>query len=329
MFIVSAAQRLRHGVLCSVLLFSLAAIAQAPVERLPPPVPSASTAPLPDTQPDEPAYSPAIFAKPVDPSQLAFLKQYAGRTTSDMLRDKAAKKMLWSFIPSCEFHYGRDMPLKDAFEMVTDHSRDTVDLVDDRYLAFYGESGPYLSGKGAMWVDLQTGIALGVFFHTPTNGEPTPCLVVFGNQVQETALRYTQMPPSFIDFMSRWTARRLVPPITPRYFIGGNKKRILLEHDEDFCVPYGDSPSAHPACDEATADAADLDVNAAYYLDKIHYATNGTAWMLGPDQVAWLQFRDTSCGSVADRLSCRIRVTRERTHVILHLPPPHAPRGRR
>ncbi len=311
--------------LCLLLLIGAVSLrAQAPIERVPPP-PSPASAPATPVVPpadaaDDVAPNRDIFQKPVDPSQLLFLKQYAGKTTADLLKDKAAKKLLWSFIPSCEFHYGRDMPLKDAFEMVTDHAKDPVLLVEDRYLVISGEMGPYLSGKGGMWVDLQKGIALGVFYFTPTNGEPTPSVVVFGNQVQEPSLRFSQMPPVFTEFLNQWAQRRLLPAITPRYFIGGNKKRILLEHDEDYCAPYGGAPNAHPACDQAAADAADVDVNSAYYLDKIHYATNGTAWMLGPDQVAWLQFRDTSCRGIADPLGCRIRVTRERTHVILHLP---------
>jgi hypothetical protein len=39
--------------------------------------------------------------------------------------------------------------------------------------------------------------------------------------------------------------------------------------------------------------------------------------MLGPDQVAFLSVRDRTCGGVLDPLGCRMRMTRERTHVIL------------
>jgi len=67
-----------------------------------------------------------------------------------------------------------------------------------------------------------------------------------------------------------------------------------------------------------TADAADLDATAAYYLDQIHYATNGTAWMIGQDQVEWIQMRNSTCGAGPDPLACRIRISRERTNVIIH-----------
>jgi len=65
-------------------------------------------------------------------------------------------------------------------------------------------------------------------------------------------------------------------------------------------------------------------MNAASYLEQTHHVTNATAWMItGDDQVAWIQVRDTTCGGVLDPLGCHIRMTRERTHVILHAPPPH------
>jgi hypothetical protein len=169
-----------------VLSCALSVLAQAPIERLPPsPDNPTATASQTASPGDETPYNPEIFQKPLPASQLAFLKQYAGRTTGDMLHDKATRKLLWSFIPNCMFHYGRDMPMDDAFDIVTDRSREPVDLIDNRYLVFSGESGPYLRGRGAMWIDLEQGIALGIFFFTPTNGEPTPSVVVFGRQVKE------------------------------------------------------------------------------------------------------------------------------------------------
>ena len=104
----------------------------------------------------------------------------------------------------------------------------------------------------------------------------------------------------------------------PIYFIGGVDRKILLEHDEDFCSPV-DSTTAPAHCEQMNADAADIDLDAAYYLEQTDHATNATAWMInGPDQVAWIQVRDDTCRVVPDRLRCRIRVTRERTHVIIN-----------
>jgi hypothetical protein len=65
------------------------------------------------------------------------------------------------------------------------------------------------------------------------------------------------------------------------------------------------------------ADAADVDETAAYYLDQVHYATNATAWMVGPDQVAWLQVRANTCSGAANPLGCRILVTRTHTRLLM------------
>jgi hypothetical protein len=57
----------------------------------------------------------------------------------------------------------------------------------------------------------------------------------------------------------------------------------------------------------------------AYYLKQVNYATNAAAWMIGGEgMVAWFQVRDNTCSVVPDPLGCRIRMTRERTHMILN-----------
>jgi uncharacterized protein YecT (DUF1311 family) len=227
------------------------------------------------------------------------------------------------FVPDCTFHYGRDMPLSDALDMVIKGSKQPVLLRDGRYLTLAGEKGPYLAGRAFLWVDLQSGIALGTFFFTPTNGEPTPSVVVFSRQVKEKTIAMSDLPAAFEDDLIQWSTGNRIPPVTARYLITGLNKRILLEHDEDYCAVSPGQPSApQTICLQMTADAADVDENTAYYLDKIHYATNGTAWMIGPDQVAWVQVRDRTCGGGLDPLGCRIRVTREHTHLIIGRPGP-------
>jgi hypothetical protein len=59
-------------------------------------------------------------------------------------------------------------------------------------------------------------------------------------------------------------------------------------------------------------------VNAAYYLEQVNYATNATAWMIvGQDQVDWLAVRESTCRVGPHPLECRIRMTRQRTKVIV------------
>jgi uncharacterized protein YecT (DUF1311 family) len=68
------------------------------------------------------------------------------------------------------------------------------------------------------------------------------------------------------------------------------------------------------------ADAADDDMNAAYFMQETGNVANATAWMLGPDQIAWLQVRDRTCGPRG--YSCRVHITRERTAVLTGHPAP-------
>jgi hypothetical protein len=216
------------------------------------------------------------------------------------------------------FHYGRDMPLIDAIEIVLNGSSEPVQLRDGRYLLVSGHSGPYLLGRGFVWFDLKDGIALGGFYFHPTNGEPTPAVNIFSRQVKEELLTLGQLPPAFPDDLRQWSAASRVPAVTTRYFINGENRKILLEHDEDYCNGAG----VQGNCQQMNADAADIDMNAAYYLEQTNHATNATAWMItGEDQVAWIRVRDNTCGIGLDPLRCRIRITRVRVHVILRRHP--------
>jgi hypothetical protein len=279
-------------------------------------------------QPPASNYDKAIFLKPIPPDQLAFLNQSAGAPSKDLFRDKQFHKLMKSFVPDCMFHYGRDMPLSDALEMVIKDSPQPVEIRDGRYLMLSGRNGPYLAGRGFLWIDMQDGIALGGFYFHPTNGEPTPSVVIFSRQVKEDPLGQSQLPPAFVDDLIQWSTESRIPPITTRYFITGSNKRILLEHDEDYCM-RADGTIAPPesGCQQMNADAADIDMNTASYLDQTHYATNATAWMINdPDQIAWLQVRTDRCRIGPDPLGCHIRMTRERTHVIIRRTPvSHSP----
>ena len=286
------------------------------------PQPQASTAPVSN-------YDKAIFQKPIPADQLAFLNQFSGVAAKDVMRDKQFRKLMKTFVPDCIFHYGRDMPLSDALDIVFKDSTLQVLIRDGRYLSISGLNGPYLAGRGFLWIDMQEGIGLGGFYFHPTNGEPTPSLVIFSRQVvKQDSLGLSQLPPAFADDLIQWSTESRVPPVTTRYFITGSNKRILLEHDEEFCSKAdGTSASPDSGCVLMDADAADADMTAASYLDQTHHATNATAWMINdPDQIAWLQVRNNTCSAGPDPLRCHIRMTRERTAVIINRSPmPHPP----
>jgi uncharacterized protein YecT (DUF1311 family) len=264
-------------------------------------------------------YDKAIFQKPIPVEQLAVVNHFVGTSASDVIRDKQFRKFLHSVLPDRTFHYGWDMSPFDAFDRVLTGSPQPVQIRDGRYVIVSSRSGPYLNGRGFIWIDMQDGIVLAAFYFHPTNGEPTPTVTVFSRQVKEESLRMGQLPPVFAEALSTWSAESDIAPVTTRYFIGDSNKKILLEHDEDYCVPgNGSSAPAADDCEQMNADAADIDLNAAYYLDQTNHATNATAWMIvGADQIAWVQLRDNTCRSGPERLRCHIRMTRERTQVIL------------
>jgi hypothetical protein len=267
-------------------------------------------------------YDPAIFLNRMPAPQLDFMRQYDGAPAKSLLKDKQFKNTLKAVVPDCMFHYGRDMPARDAMDLVMSDSKTPVSIRDGRYLTVSGTNGPYLSGKAFLWIDLQEGIGIGGFYFHPTNGEPSPTLTVFSRQIKESALSMGQLPPDFARDLGEWEGISRVPLLSTRYFIGEPKKRILLEHDEDYCLQQnGTMASPQSGCQQMNADAADLDMNAAYYLDQVHHATNATAWMItGADQVAWLDVRTHTCGI---DVACRIRVTRVHTAVMVgHRPHP-------
>lgn len=266
-------------------------------------------------------YNKAIFQNPIPAGNLEFLRRFDGRASGDVARDSQFHKWMRAVLPDCMFHYGHDMPLLEAMETVLNGSAQPAEIRDGRYFMISGHSGPYLLGRGMLWIDLQDGIVLGAFYFHPTNGEPTPAVNVFSRQVREEFMALSELPPAFAEDLNRWSENSRVPQITPRYFITGSNKKILLEHDEDYClVPDGDT--APPDCQQMNSDAADVDMDAANYVEQTHHATNATAWMIpGEDQKVFIRVRTSTCG---DLLPCRVRLTRERVHVIIHLPPrPH------
>lgn len=279
-----------------------------------------------DAAAPEPPPPPAVFEKPIPADQLSFLYSFVGRPAKEMMKDKRFKDALKSGIPRTEYHYGSDMPLDDALKDALDGSPLPVDIRDGRFLMAAGSEGPYLSGRGFIWIDLKAGTFLGGFYFHPTNGEPTPTLTVFSKQLTDTSLSMSQLPPDFAQDVAQWTTVSSVRWVEPRYFIPENGKKYVLLHDEDYCAAGPNTPAAGPdRCQELNAEAADADMNAAYFMKETGNAANATAWMLGPDQVAWIGLRDRTCGN---GLVCRIQFTRQRTRVLTGHPGGGPPRGR-
>jgi len=124
-------------------------------------------------------YDKSIFQKPIPAEQLTLVNHFVGSSANDTIRDKQFRKFLHSVLPDRTFHYGWDMSPFDAFDRVLTGSPQPVQIRDGRYVIVSSRSGPYLKGRGFIWIDMQDGIALAAFYFHPTNGEPTPTVTVF------------------------------------------------------------------------------------------------------------------------------------------------------
>jgi hypothetical protein len=261
---------------------------------------------------------PAVIQNRIPADQLAFLNEFAGKTPHEIQKDKRFRSVMKQVVPRTVYHYGRDMPLSETVETMLDGAPLPIDIREGRYAMIASHGGPYLSGKGFVWFDMQEGIALGgVYFH-PINGEPAPTLAIYSRQLRETDLSMSQLPMAFQQDLAQWMLVTNPKYVSPRYFIPENGKKYVLVHDEDYCAyPLGTPPVSPDRCEELNAEAADADVDAAYFMAETHNAANATAWMLGNDQLAWIGIRDQSCGVGPVGLPCRIRFARRRTRVLI------------
>lgn len=282
-------------------------------------------------KPAEPRPDVSIFQKPIASEQLTFLAAFDGHSSKDVAKDGKFHKLAHNVVPDALYHYHRDLPLSDVLEAVITGVPLPVEVRVARYAMVSGQTEPGGGGLGFLWTDIHDGIALGGISFHPTNGEPTPTLTIFSKQVKEESLEMSQFPPAFAQDLYEWSARTGVPTVITRYFINDSGMKIVLEHDEDYCA-HQDGAAAPPpdVCQQMNSDAADIDMQAAYFMDRTGYASNATARTASEsDQGAWIVLRDRTCKAGPDLLNCRIRMTRERTHVLLNRrrtggpPPPH------
>jgi len=278
-----------------------------------------------DQPPSQSKYIKDIFQGPVPAERLTFLNRFSGAPVKDLAHDKQFHQLMHEIVPDCLFHYGMDMKLTDALDSILKESAAPVQLRDSRYLLVSSQNSPKVRGRAFLWFDLQDGIGLGGLYFNPTNGEPSPTLTVFSRQIRTQSLSLGQLPPAFAQDMQQWSHDVHAPALTTRYFITGSNEKILLEHDEFDCAP-GDAPAARPGnvCEQMNLDAADVDMNAAYYLEQTGHATNATARMItGEEQRVWMGTRESSCRIAPDPFRCRVSMTRVHIHGIIHTSPSH------
>lgn len=276
--------------------------------------PGGSAAP----EPEAPPPPPAVLQPLIPSAQLAFLKGFAGQPTKVLMKDKQFHALTKEVIPRSFYHYGHNMFLTETMDMALEDSSLPVQIVDGRYVVVSGYSGPYLRGRGFLWFDTQQGVALGAFYFQPTNGEPTPTLTVFSRQLTDTVLTMGQLPAAFQEEVDVWTLAAGIPLVTPRYFIPEDGKKYALLHDEDYCAHPPNTPAPpEDVCEQLNANAAEADMDAAYFMKETGNAADATAYRLLPEQITWIGMRERTCGA---GLACRVEITRRRTAVLINRP---------
>jgi hypothetical protein len=231
--------------------------------------------------PSLPPLDRAIFQKSITRNQLEFLNDYAGRPAYEVVRERRLRELVNMVVPYTPFHFGLDMPLPNAIEAILSGSPTPVEIREGRYMMVSTQGGRG-AARGFIWLDMQEGIALGGIFFHPTNGEPTPTLTLFSKQVKQDSVDMGQLPVAFAQDLSQWAAMAGIPPITTRYFINASSEKIVLAHDEDFCRRTEGMPAVpEDVCKQMNANAAEVDIKAAHFLDQTHYASNATMRMTG------------------------------------------------
>jgi hypothetical protein len=265
--------------------------------------------------------APAVFEERIPIEQLQFLKGYTGEAAKKLTKDKQFNALLKQVEPKSEFHYGRDMSLAEAVDTMMHSGHVRVALVKDRYVMVASSVGSYLGGRAFLWVDTEQGIGLGGVFFRPVNGEPAPTLAIFTKQLRVSELKMSQLPLEFVGAVRAWSAELKLPEITPRYFIPESGRKYLLEHDEELCAGDIRKPVVGESeCLQRKVDAAEVDVEAAAFITRLHNAANATAWELNgqdAEQKEWMEKRKKSCGTSAGSLDCWMRMTHERTEELI------------
>jgi hypothetical protein len=225
----------------------------------------------------------ASYRQPIAGSQLEFLKNYAGQTTHDAIRDRKLREVMDTMIPYTPFHFGLDMPLPKIIESVLLRSQMPVEVRDGRYVMVSTEPGGSNS-QAFLWIDIQDGIAFGGLFFHPSNGEPTPTLTLFSRQIKQGSITVNQFPAAFAYDFGKWADTTRVPTVSTRYFINAAGEKFVLAHDEDICkAAPGSRSRSEEACQRMNAEAAGIDQQAAAFLGRTHYASNATMRMTTAD----------------------------------------------
>ncbi len=222
------------------------------------------------------------FTKLIASTQLAFLNDYAGRAVDNADGKQKVKTLVGMVAPYTPYHYGVDFPLPQVISTLLLNEPQPIEIRDGRYAIITGVRNAIHSRRGLLWIDMRKGIALGAIFFDPSNGEPSPTLTIFSEQLDRRSVRMSQFPGAFTEDLQRWAATAGIPPVTTRYFIGATGEKTVLAHDENFCARTQGQAGLpdKSVCREMNAKAALIDTTATRFMEQTHNASNATVRMI-------------------------------------------------
>jgi hypothetical protein len=305
--------RIGRASLVAVTLLLIAALAGAQQPDAGQTQPVAPAQPTPPPLPQQ----PAVFHDLLPTGDLGFLADYDGKMPKEIERDKRFRHIEALITPPTYYFYHHDRELSETRDLVLDEAPMPISVRDGRYVMVATVGGPdqNMTGRGFIWIDMQTGIGLGGVYFRPSNGEPTPTLTIFSRQLTDTYLGMNQLPPEFLVDLNQWALIAKVHATSPRYFIPANKKKYALVHDGDYCEHAEGTPAPpQDECEEMNAEAADADLEAAYFMKETGHLSDATAYLLESDFSEWMTLRQRTCGT---GLACRVVYTRRRVRELL------------
>jgi len=247
-----------------------------------------------------------------------FLSDYKDKSVRAILKDKRFGNLMKLAIPNSELRYGRGRTISATLGTLLDSDPMPIQIRNGRYVMVASGGDPMLNGIGFMWFDIENGIAIGGVYSHSTQGESGPEMTVFSSQLRDSSLSIGQFPTAFQNDLSQWILATGLYFVSTRYYIPENGRKYALLHDEDYCAYRQDVPPPPRAqCEELNAEAAEADMNAAYFLAKTQNAADAKPQVLDQDQLAWIVLREQSCGLGPAGLQCRLRLTRQRTQVLI------------
>lgn len=256
----------------------------------------------------------------LSPDRFAWLsKLKAGDSSRDAVLSAEFRDLVASVTPGVAYHFHIDMPLASAFSAVIRGPAEPIALRDGRYMTISACQVATCSGARALlWVDTNALLAVGALEFSPSNGEPTPTQTLFSSQILDVITELSQLPDAFVADLHLWSrASRFRAPMA-RYFINGGGFETAVPHDEDNCVGGDRSSLPLSLCAAMNVEAADQDVQAAFYLLVKGYANGPARTQLQADQDKWRHDRQTACGMgvTLDALACQLKYTRDRVHAL-------------